>query len=135
MRGRPNLPLDGEVRRIGTEVAIAGRRLHEDLWSAAVALGDGTVVVVAHDTDEIDRAKATVIRALGLALVPTLAFSILGGVLLAGRAKRRLASTEAAVARVMRWGPAPAAAGRRGGGTSSTAWRGTSTGCSTRSNG
>ena len=97
-----NLPLDGEVRRIGTEVAIAGRRLHEDLWSAAVALGDGTVVVVAHDTDEIDRAKATVIRALGLALVPTLAFSILGGVLLAGRAKRRLASTEAAVARVMR---------------------------------
>ncbi|TXM74189.1 HAMP domain-containing protein [Methylobacterium sp. WL69] len=97
-----NLPLDGEVRRIGTEVAIAGRRLHEDLWSAAVDLSDGTVVVVAHDTDEIDRAKATVIRALGLALVPTLAFSILGGVLLAGRAKRRLASTEAAVARVMR---------------------------------
>lgn len=97
-----DLPLDGEVRRIGTEVAIAGRRLHEDLWSAAVALGDGTVVVVAHDTDEIDRAKSTVIRALGLALVPTLAFSILGGVLLAGRAKRRLASTEAAVARVMR---------------------------------
>lgn len=97
-----DLPLDGKVRRIGTQVAIAGRRLHEDLWSAAVALGDGTVVVVAHDTDEIDRAKATVIRALGLALVPTLALSILGGVLLAGRAKRRLASTEAAVARVMR---------------------------------
>lgn len=97
-----DLPLDGEVRRIGTEVAIAGRRLHEDLWSAAVVLSDGTVVVVAHDTDEIDRAKATVIRALGLALVPTLAFSILGGVLLAGRAKRRLASTEVAVARVMR---------------------------------
>jgi len=98
----PELPLDGEVHRIGTQVAIAGRRLHEELWSAARSLEDGTMVVVAHDTDEIDRAKATVIRALGLALVPTLAFSILGGVLLAGRAKRRLASTEAAVARVMR---------------------------------
>jgi len=98
----PGLPPDGEVHRIGTQVAIAGRRLHEELWSAARSLEDGTVVVVAHDTDEIDRAKATVIRALGLALVPTLAFSILGGVLLAGRARRRLASTEAAVARVMR---------------------------------
>ena len=97
-----DLPLDGKVHRIGTQVAIAGRRLHEDLWSAALALGDGSVVVVAHDTDEIDRAKATVIRALGLALVPTLTFSVLGGVLLAGRARRRLASTEAAVARVMR---------------------------------
>lgn len=95
------LPLDGEVHRIGTQVTIAGRRLHEDLWSAAFPLRDGTVVMVAHDTDEIDRAKATVIRALGLALVPTLAFSVLGGVLLAGRARRRLASTEAAVARVM----------------------------------
>ncbi len=98
----PSLPVDGEVHRIGTQVAIAGRRLHEELWSAARSLNDGSVVVVAHDTDEIDRAKATVIRALGLALVPTLAFSILGGVLLAGRARRRLASTEAAVARVMR---------------------------------
>jgi len=97
-----DLPLDGEVHRIGTQVAIAGRRLHEELWSAARSLEDGSVVVVAHDTDEIDRAKATVIRALGLALVPTLAFSILGGVLLAGRARRRLAATEAAVARVMR---------------------------------
>ncbi|GJE13712.1 Adaptive-response sensory-kinase SasA [Methylobacterium longum] len=97
-----DLPLDGEVHRIGAQVAIAGRRLNEELWSAAVALSDGSIVVVAHDTDEIDRAKATVIRALGLALVPTLAFSILGGLLLAGRAKRRLASTEAAVARVMR---------------------------------
>ena len=98
----PELPLDGEVHRIGTQVAIAGRRLHEELWSAALALDDGSVVVVAHDTDEIDRAKATVIRALGLALVPTLTFSILGGLLLAGRARRRLASTEAAVAQVMR---------------------------------
>lgn len=98
----PDLPLDGEVRRIGMQVSIAGRRLREDLWSAAMAMGDGTVVVVAHDTDEIDRAKATVIRALGLALGPTLTFSILGGILLAGRARRRLATTEAAVARVMR---------------------------------
>ncbi|GJE83066.1 sensor histidine kinase [Methylorubrum thiocyanatum] len=98
----PSLPVDGEVHRIGAQVAIAGRRLNEELWSAAVALNDGSIVVVAHDTDEIDRAKATVIRALGLALVPTMAFSILGGVLLAGRARRRLASTEAAVAQVMR---------------------------------
>ena len=98
----PDLPLDGQVQRIGTQVAIAGRRLREELWSASMALSDGSVVVVAHDTDEIDRAKATVIRALGLALVPTLAFSMLGGVLLAGRARRRLAATEAAVARVTR---------------------------------
>ncbi|TGH79037.1 histidine kinase, partial [Escherichia coli] len=29
----PSLPVDGEVHRIGAQVAIAGRRLNEELWS------------------------------------------------------------------------------------------------------
>ncbi|TXN22440.1 ATP-binding protein [Methylobacterium sp. WL9] len=97
-----DLPDDGAVRRIGIQVAIAGRRLHEELWSAARTLPDGRTVVVAHDTDEVDRAKATVVHGLGLALLPMLALSILGGALLAGRARRRVAITEDAVARLMR---------------------------------
>lgn len=97
-----DLPNDGAVRRIGTQVAISGRRLREELWSAARTLPDGRTVVVAHDTDEVDRAKATVVHGLGLALLPMLALSILGGALLAGRARRRVAITEATVARLMR---------------------------------
>ncbi|NEU12718.1 HAMP domain-containing protein [Methylobacterium sp. BTF04] len=96
-----DLPPDGEVRRIGTRVAIAGQTLHEELWSAALTLPDGRVVVVAHDTDEIDRARSTVLRALGLALVPMLALSALGGTVLAARGRRRVVATQAAVARLM----------------------------------
>ena len=96
-----DLPPDGEVRRIGTRVAIAGRALHEELWSAALTLPDGRVVVVAHDTDEIDRARVTVLRALGLALAPMLALSALGGTVLAARGRRRMVATQAALARLM----------------------------------
>lgn len=97
-----SLPLDGDAYRASARVDIAGRRLDEAMWSAGLKLPDGSVVVVAHDTDEIDRVKATTLRAVGLGLAPTLTLSILGGFILAGRARRRLAATEAAVAQVMR---------------------------------
>lgn len=96
------LARDGDAYRVSANVDIAGRALRDEIWAAALALPDGRTVVIAHDTDEIDRVQATTLRALGLGLLPTLALSGLGGLLLAGRARRRLAATEAAVAQVMR---------------------------------
>ena len=96
-----DLPHDGEVRRIGTRVAIAGHVLPEELWSAALALPDGRTVIVAHDTDEIDRARDTVLRGLILALLPMLALSAIGGTVLAARGRRRVVATQEAVARLM----------------------------------
>ncbi|WP_457107173.1 ATP-binding protein [Methylobacterium sp. P5_C11] len=96
------LPRDGDAYRVSATVDLAGRSLQDETWAAALALADGSTVVMAHDTDEIDRVKATTLRALGLGLVPTLALSALGGLLLTSRARRRLAATEAAVAEVMR---------------------------------
>lgn len=98
----PDLARDGEAYRVGARVDIAGHRLDDEIWAAALALADGSTVVVAHDADEIDRVRTRSLRALGLGLVPTLVLSGLGGLLLAGRARRRLAATEAAVAQVMR---------------------------------
>ena len=96
------LARDGDAYRVNATVDVADRTLDDEIWAAALALPDGGTVVIAHDADEIDRVRLTTLRAFGLALVPTLAFSVLGGALLAGRARRRLAATEAAVARVMR---------------------------------
>ncbi|RUP11929.1 MAG: HAMP domain-containing protein, partial [Methylobacterium sp.] len=96
------LARDGDAYRVSATVDLAGRSLQDEIWAAALALADGSTVVIAHDTDEIDRVKATILRALGLGLVPTLALSALGGLLLTSRARRRLAATEAAVAEVMR---------------------------------
>jgi signal transduction histidine kinase len=96
------LPRDGDAYRVDANVDIAGRRLDDEIWAAALALPDGSTVVTAHDADEIDRVRSTTLRALGLGLVPTLALSGLGGLLLARRARRRLAATEAALAEVMR---------------------------------
>ena len=97
-----DLPLDGNAHRADAKVGTAKGRRDEEMWASALGLPDGSTVVIAHDTDEIDRVQARTLRALGLGLVPTLALSALGGALLAGRARRRVAATEAAVAQVMR---------------------------------
>jgi len=93
---------DGDAYRVSATVDVAGRTLADEIWAAALALPNGGTVVIAHDTDEIDRVRGTTLRALGLGLVPTLMLSGLGGLLLARRARRRLAATEAALAEVMR---------------------------------
>ncbi|MGH1571733.1 ATP-binding protein [Methylobacterium sp. P31] len=97
-----HLARDGDADRVSATVDIAGRTIADEIWAASLTLADGTTVVIAHDTDEIDRARATTLRALGLALVPTLALSAFGGLLLTSRARRRLAATEAAMAQVIR---------------------------------
>jgi len=96
------LARDGAADRVSAVVQVAGRRLDDEIWAAALPLPDGSTVVIAHDSDEIDRVRVTTLRALGLGLVPTLALSGLGGLLLARRGRRRLAATEAALAEVMR---------------------------------
>ncbi|WP_267359320.1 MULTISPECIES: ATP-binding protein [unclassified Methylobacterium] len=96
------LARDGDADRVSAVVQVAGRRLGDEIWAAALPLPDGSTVVIAHDSDEIDRVRGTTLRALGLGLVPTLALSGLGGLLLARRGRRRLAATEAALAEVMR---------------------------------
>ncbi|MBE7198052.1 MAG: HAMP domain-containing protein [Parafilimonas terrae] len=97
-----HLARDGDAYRVSAIVQVASRRLDDEIWAAALPLPDGSTVVIAHDSDEIDRVRVTTLRALGLGLVPTLALSGLGGLLLARRGRRRLAATEAALAEVMR---------------------------------
>ncbi|TGD97442.1 sensor histidine kinase [Methylobacterium nonmethylotrophicum] len=96
------LARDGDAERVGATIEVSEGSLGDEIWATALALPDGGTVVIGHDTDEIDRVRATTLRAFGLGLVPALALSGLGGLLLASRARRRLAVTEAALAEVMR---------------------------------
>ncbi|MBE7196886.1 MAG: HAMP domain-containing protein [Parafilimonas terrae] len=96
------LPQDGDAYRVNATVEVGGRSLADEIWAAALALPGGGTVVIAHDTDDIDKVRATTLRALGLGLVPMLALSGIGGIVLARRGRRRLAATEAALAEVTR---------------------------------
>ncbi len=96
------IPRDGEAHRVAATVAIGGQTLCDEIWAAALALPNGDVAVIGHDADEVDRVRQTTLRALGLGLAPTLALAMAGGLFLAGRGRRRLAATEAALAQVTR---------------------------------
>ncbi|MFH6783885.1 MULTISPECIES: sensor histidine kinase [Methylobacterium] len=93
---------DGDAARVGATIETADGPIADEIWATALALPDGGTVVIGHDTDEIDRVRTTTLRAMSLGLVPALLLSGLGGLVLASRARRRLAATEAALAEVRR---------------------------------
>lgn len=96
------LPANGLVHRIRVPVEIDGRAVTEDLHAAAVGLPDGRRLVVAHDLDEVQRSRGMIAQAIAMALAPMIALSIVGGVVLGARARRRLSKVEKVLARLMR---------------------------------
>lgn len=96
------LARDGDAARVAATIETTEGPVSDEVWATALALPGGGTVVIGHDTDEIDRVRKTTLRAMGLGLAPALLLSGLGGLVLASRARRRLAVTEAALAEVMR---------------------------------
>lgn len=98
----PDLPADGAAHRIQMTVELAGQRVSEELRAVAVQLADGHKVLVAHDLDEVQRGRDVMLRALALAALPTVLLSVIGGVVLAAQARRRVSGVEAVLAKLMR---------------------------------
>lgn len=65
-------------------------------------LADGRLLVVGNDTNQVERMREIIQRALELDLVPVLLLSLAGGILMAVRAQRRVARVREAVGRIMR---------------------------------
>ncbi|GEP09288.1 sensor histidine kinase [Methylobacterium gnaphalii] len=96
------LKRNGQVRDSTGPVSVSHSEPRDDLLCAALQRADGHVVVVALSDDDIERAKDAMIRTLGLALIPMILLSVIGGIVLSSRARRKLVATEGAVAAVMR---------------------------------
>ncbi|MCE4222714.1 HAMP domain-containing protein [Methylobacterium sp. C25] len=96
------LARNGKVQELRAPIAVAGGEPRDDLLCAALQHADGHVVVVAISREDIDRAKAVTVRALGMALIPMTILSIAGGIVLSAHARRKLVATEGAVTAVMR---------------------------------
>ena len=102
------LPADGLAHR--AEIGPVGRDRDGD-WPEVVRgvaqrlgdgrLGDGRLLVLGYDIDELDEVQGIVLRALGLGLAPAVLLSLAGGVLLARRGQRRIAAVHEAVGRIM----------------------------------
>ena len=97
------LPEDGLAHQ--AEIGPVDRD-HDGDWPEVVRgvaerLGDGRLLVVGYDIDELDEVQEIVRRALGLGLAPAVLLSLAGGVLIARRGQRRIAAVHEAVGRIM----------------------------------
>ena len=100
----PGLPADGRAHRV--VVGPIGRDRDGDgpevVRGAAERLGDGRLVILGYDIDELDGVEALILRALWLGLGPAVLLALGCGALLAQRAQRRIAGVHLAVGRIMR---------------------------------
>lgn len=98
-----HLTPDGPVAEVMIDEPIDADSDHrrEVIHAAALRLADGRMLVVGHDTDQLEHARSVILRALGLGLVPTLALALAGGLLLAYRTQRRVRAAHEALSQVM----------------------------------
>lgn len=101
-----DLAIDGRPRLV-SGVAVEGGdddgdERDEAMRGVGIRLADGSVAVVGLDTDELAHTQTVLLRAFGLGLVPVVALSLLGGMLLGRRALDRVAALDRAIGRVMR---------------------------------
>ena len=73
----------------------------EVVRGVARRLGDGRLLVLGYDSDELDQAQDLILRALGLGVAPAVVLSLAGGTVLAWRGQRRIAAVHEAVGRIM----------------------------------
>jgi len=73
----------------------------EVVRGVARRLGDGRLLVLGYDIDELDQAQDLILRALGLGVAPAVVLSLAGGTVLAWRGQRRIAAVHEAVGRIM----------------------------------
>ena len=73
----------------------------EAVRAIAWRLSDGRRVVIGNDLDAVEEMTASILRALGLALIPAIALSLVIGSVLAKRAQSRIASMHQAIAEIM----------------------------------
>ena len=97
------LQADGQARRV--VIGPIGRDRDGDspevVRGVARRLGDGRMLLLGYDIDELDQAQKLILRALGLGLAPAVMLSLAVGTVLAWRGQRRIAAVHEAVGRIM----------------------------------
>lgn len=73
----------------------------EIVRGVAGRLGDGRLLVLGYDIDELEQVEGIILRALGLGLAPAVLLSLVGGSVLARRGQRRSAALHEAVGKIM----------------------------------
>lgn len=97
------LQADGQAHR--TEVGLIDRDRDGDVpevvRGVAERLPDGRLLALGYDIDELDQVHDSILRALALGLTPAVLLSLVGGMVLARRAQRRIAAVHEALGRIM----------------------------------
>jgi signal transduction histidine kinase len=98
----PDLPPDGAVHVIRIEPPVSDDAAVEAVRAVERRLEDGSYLVIARSSQELERLQEQVARALELGLFPAIILSLASGILLSWRAETRIKEVTDAAERIMR---------------------------------
>jgi signal transduction histidine kinase len=101
LRAMPFVPVDGAAHLLAASQMATLAAAPESTIVAAQSRADGGVLVLGRNLQDTYAIENSLLRALGLALLPTVAAILAIGVLFARRASHRMARVHEAIARVM----------------------------------
>ena len=101
LRTMPPAPIDGEAHRIATGEMAASTDAPESTIVVARRRSDGGSLVLGRNLQDTYAIENTLLRTLGLALLPTVSAILAIGALFAHRAAKRLTGVHEAIARIM----------------------------------
>jgi signal transduction histidine kinase len=101
LAGMPAIPVDGTAHRVDRVRLADASEANDSFLFVAARRPDGGVLLLGRSLDEINAMRESVLRALGLALAPTILLVLAIGAVFARRATRRLAHIHDAITEVM----------------------------------
>jgi signal transduction histidine kinase len=95
------LPPDGQAHEVEAVTELDGTKVVEPVRAVARRLGDGTVLVIGRNIDELQKLRDLVLRALGLGVIPAFLLALAAGAFVSRRAQDRVKSVHRAAERIM----------------------------------
>uniref|UniRef100_A0A8J4HAN0 histidine kinase n=1 Tax=Acidicaldus sp. TaxID=1872105 RepID=A0A8J4HAN0_9PROT len=97
----PDLPRDGKPHTASLMVGEGAGAQAETARAVARRLADGGTLVIARSVNDLDRLRRTVLRALGLSVIPATLLALAAGVFLSLRALRQVKDVHETMARIL----------------------------------
>jgi hypothetical protein len=98
----PDLPIDGKAHAVASFTTTDGDSLAESIRAVGLRTLGGNVLIIGRNAESLQLLRDTVLRALGLGVIPAMILALIAGAFVSWRAQKRVKAVHRATERIMR---------------------------------
>jgi signal transduction histidine kinase len=97
-----DLPIDGKAHAVASFTTTDGDNLAEAIRAVGLRALGGNVLIIGRNAESLQLLRDTVLRALGLGVIPAMILALFAGAFVSWRAQKRVKAVHRATERIMR---------------------------------